>query len=199
DNLCLNTVSMTPENDAQLIKQYLKGDEESLRVLYEQYVPSVYNFIFRLAPSGFDVEDIVQEAFVKAWLNLKKFDQSKSFKTWIFTIAKNVLFDQIKKKQPIAFSQLESDEEGNVPDLDVADSRPLADEILNAIDSDKRFEELLQILNPVQRAVVISHAIEGLTFSEIGEVLGQPMDTVKTRYRRAIGKLQAYLNQNNHS
>ncbi|MHB8831253.1 MAG: RNA polymerase sigma factor [Patescibacteria group bacterium] len=190
---------MPPENDAQLIKQYLKGDEQSLRILYEQHVPSVYNFIFRLAPSGFDVEDIVQEAFVKAWLNLKKFDQSKSFKTWIFTIAKNVLFDQIKKKQPIAFSQLDSDEEGNVPELDIVDSRPLADEVLNAIDADKRFEELLQKLNPVQRAVVVSHAIEGLTFSEIGEILGQPMDTVKTRYRRAIGKLQAYLNQNNHS
>lgn len=190
---------METENDAQLIKQSLKGNEQSLRVLYEKYIPSVFNFIYRLAPPEFDVEDIVQEAFVKAWLNLKKFDQSKSFKTWIFTIAKNVLFDQIKKKQPIAFSQLESDEEGNVPELDVADSRPLADEVLNAIDSDKRFEELLQILNPVQRAVVISHAIEGLTFSEIGEVLGQPMDTVKTRYRRALFKLHEYLmNQNHH-
>lgn len=190
---------MTPESDAQLIKQYLKGDEQSLRILYEQYVPSVYGFIFRLAPPGFDVEDIVQEAFVKAWINLKKFDQSKSFKTWIFTIAKNVLFDQIKKKQPIAFSQLESDEEGNVPELDIVDSRPLADEVLNAIDADKRFEELLQKLNPAQRVVVISHAIEDLTFSEIGEILGQPMDTVKTRYRRAISKLQGHLNQNNHS
>lgn len=186
---------MQPENDAQLIKQYLKGDEQSLRVLYEQYIQSVFNFIARLAPPGFDVEDIVQEAFVKAWRNLKKFDQSKSFKTWIFTIAKNILFDQMKKKQPMAFSQLEQDEEGNAPELDIADSRPLADELLSAIDSDKRLEELLQKLNPLQRAVVISHAIEGLTFSEIGEVLGEPMDTVKTRYRRALSKLHEHLTE----
>lgn len=180
---------MEQENDAQLVKKYLKGDEHALRLLYERHIPAVYNFIARLSPAQTDVEDIVQEAFVKAWKNLKKYNPALSFKTWIFTIAKNVLLDQLKKKRLLIFSFNDPDDES----MDIEDSKPLPDVVLDGKIADERVSALLEVLSPAQRATLILHVMENLTFREIGEVLGQPMDTVKTRYRRAIATLSKHL------
>ncbi|MFA6099374.1 MAG: RNA polymerase sigma factor [Patescibacteria group bacterium] len=180
---------MEQENDAQLVKKYLKGDEHALRLLYERHIPAVYNFIARISPSEIDVDDIVQEAFVKAWKNLKKFNLDLSFRTWLFTIAKNVLLDQIKKKRPMIFSLSDQDDAF----IDVEDSKPLPDAMLDIRDSDERVAILLNELTPAQRATVVLHVMEDLTFREIGEVLGQPMETVKTRYRRAIASLSKQI------
>jgi RNA polymerase sigma-70 factor (ECF subfamily) len=182
---------MEQESDGQLIKKYLKGDENSLRLLYERHITSVYNFITRIAPKENDVDDIVQEAFVKAWKNLKKFKTELSFKAWLFTIAKNVLLDKLKKKGPSTFSF--NDPIDDIGDYDFEDPRPLADSLLDEQDADARVSELLDALSPAQKATVVMHVMEGLTFREIGEVLGQPMETVKTRYRRAISQLTKLL------
>jgi RNA polymerase sigma-70 factor (ECF subfamily) len=67
------------END--LIKKYLAGDEESLEILFRGYFKQIYNFIYRYVGNAADAEDIAQEAFIKVWRNLKKFDERKNFKT----------------------------------------------------------------------------------------------------------------------
>lgn len=178
----------------ELIQRYLKGDEEALRLLYEQHIPGVFRFIFRLAPSDIDVEDIVQEAFLKAWKHLARFDQSHSFKTWLFTIAKNTLFDAIKKKRPLTFSELNTGQEDQEPlEIDIADERPLPSELLEEKESQVRLEALLDQLSPPQKTVVTLHLFEDLTFREIGEVVGESMETVKTRYRRALAVLLRLL------
>ncbi|MDD5438281.1 MAG: RNA polymerase sigma factor [Patescibacteria group bacterium] len=182
---------MEQEIDGQLIKKYLKGDENSLRLLYERHIPSVYNFIARLCPSETDVDDIVQEAFVKAWKNLKKFKPEASFRPWLFAIAKNVLLDKIKKNKTSVFSLDENDQEP----IELEDPRPLADAWLDEQDSNARVSEILDTLSPAERATVVLHAMEGMTFREIGEILGQPMETVKTRYRRAIARLAVDLDR----
>lgn len=180
---------MEQETDAQLVNNYLKGDEHALRLLYERHIPAVYNFIARLSPAQTDIDDIVQETFVKAWKNLKKYNPALSFKTWIFTIAKNILLDQLKKKRPLIYSFNDPDDES----INIEDSNPLPDVVLDEKDADERVSALLEILSPAQRATVVLHAMEGLTFREIGEVLGQPMDTIKTRYRRAIASLSKQI------
>lgn len=185
---------MEQENDAQLVAKYLKGDENSLRILYEKHIPSVYNFISRIAPNNAEIDDIIQVSFIKAWKNLKKFKSDYSFKTWLFTISKNTLLDHLKKKSPIAFSFNDQDE--NSESLEIKDSRPLQDFVLDQADSEERVSQLLGTLSPAQRAVVILRVMENLSFREIGTVLGQPMETVKTRYRRAISFLSNHLSEN---
>lgn len=181
------------DSDADLVGACLKGDEEALRFLYERHIPGVYNFIARTAPPDIDVEDIVQESFIKAWRNLKRFDRTKNFKTWIFTIAKNTLLDRLKSNRTISFSLLEEGMGDDKPAFDPADKRPLPDEVLQMFESDKSASELLGSLKPAARAVVVMHALEDLSFREVGEILGEPMDTVKTRYRRAIQELARIL------
>ncbi len=96
------------DSDQKLIANYLAGDEKSLEILINRYLRPIYSFVYRHVGNGEVAEDITQEVFVKVWRNLKKFDQNKSFKTWIFTIAKNTSFDFFKKKKAIPFSELEN-------------------------------------------------------------------------------------------
>ena len=93
-----------PLEDKKLIQQYLKGDSKSLDFLIAKYLKMIYSFVYKNVGSQSDAEDITQEVFVKVWKNLKKFDQKKSFKPWIFQIAKNTSIDFLRKRKTIPFS-----------------------------------------------------------------------------------------------
>ena len=91
-------------SDEQLVWDYLKSDEKSLELLIRRYLKPIYSFVYRYVGKAHDADDVTQDVFVKVWRNLKKFDREKSFKTWIFAIAKNTAFDHLKKKKAIPFS-----------------------------------------------------------------------------------------------
>lgn len=95
-------ISMQNYSDEQLIARYLKGDEESLEFLIKKYLQPIYNFVCRYVDNEGNAKDITQEIFVKVWKNLKKFDQKRNFKTWIFSIAKNASIDFLKKEKNLA-------------------------------------------------------------------------------------------------
>ena len=92
--------------DKQLIVEYLKGDEKALETLFSRYLKPIYTFVYRLTGNAQDAEDISQEVFVKVWKNLKKYDDTRSFKTWLFTIAKNTAYDLLRKNKEIVFSDI---------------------------------------------------------------------------------------------
>lgn len=94
---------MQTYTDEQLIKNYLKGDDNSLEILIRRYLKPIYFFVYGYTKDEQKAEDIAQEVFVKIWKNLKKFDKNKNFKTWIFTIAKNTALDYLKKKKSCRF------------------------------------------------------------------------------------------------
>lgn len=85
--------------DQQLIAAYLKGDEKSLEILIKRYLNPIYGFAYRYVKDQQNAEDITQETFLKVWKNIKKYDKNKSFKAWIYTIAKNTVLDFIKKEK----------------------------------------------------------------------------------------------------
>jgi len=116
-------------SDYQLINNYLKGDEESLEILIQRYLKPIYSFVYRYIGNAHETEDITQEVFVRMWRNLRKFDQQKSFKTWIFAIAKNASLDFLKKKKAIPFSRFENEQGKNMLTETLADSSPLPDEL----------------------------------------------------------------------
>ena len=84
--------------DKKLIQQYLKGDEKSLEILVVKYLKLIYSFVYKNVGNPAEAEDITQEVFIKVWKNMKKFDQNKSFRPWIFQIAKNTSIDFLRKK-----------------------------------------------------------------------------------------------------
>lgn len=183
---------MSSQTDRELIESIRRGEDKPFRELAERYLPMTYRFLARMMHDSHNAEDVTQEVFIKVWKHLSRFDVTKSFKTWLFTIARRSAIDHIRKKQPIAFSDLSKEDDDAVP-LDVADERPLISEELEQRALAEEIDQALQKLPPDSRSVVLLHDAEDLTFQEIADAVKEPMNTVKSRYRRAIFRLRVLL------
>ena len=170
-------------SDEELIKKYLKGDEKSLEVLIKRYLKPIYSFAFNFVLNQQDAEDLTQEIFLKMWRNLKKFKKEKNFKSWLFTIAKNTCFDFLRKKRRNLILNAENLEI-------VADLTP---SLLEKMEKESLLEKLKKEIEKLpfkMKEVIDLHYNFGLNFREISEILGEPMNTVKSRHKRAISKLK---------
>lgn len=176
-------------SDEELISDYLEGNENALSVLVDRYVSDLYNFAFTLTHDRQSAEDVAQEAFVKAWKNIRRFVPGNSFRSWLFTIARNTAVDVLRKRHDIAFSAFETNE-GNVILETLRDTEPLPDELLARAEDTRYIERLLEELSPAYREVLTLRNTSNMTFEEIGQIVGRPLHTVKSQYRRAIAALQ---------
>ncbi len=178
--------------DQQLINDYLKGDKNALEILISRHFKAVYALVYHLVGNIGDAEDITQEVFVKAWRNLKKFDCQRNFKPWIFRIAKNTCVDFWRKRKNIAFSAMSWEGQDDWAGQ-IVDPAPLPPEIWEKQNLAEQLAMVLQQLPLNDRLVLVLHYNDHLTFLEISEALGAPLDTVKSRHRRAIIKLRKLL------
>ena len=179
--------------DSQLIANYLSGDEKSLESLIEKHLKSVYRFVYWYVGNAQDAQDITQDAFVKAWRNLKKFDRQKSFTTWLFAIAKNTAIDFLKKRKAVPFSEFENIEGKNILVESMIDPAPLPQELFEKGAIAQMLTLAINRLSPRYRTVVFLRHTEELAFREIAESLQESINTVKSRYRRALILLRQSL------
>ena len=178
--------------DDELIAGYLAGNENYFEQLVARHLQSVYNFTLRFVGAG-DADDVTQEAFLKAWKSIRKFRRGQSFKTWIFTIARNTALDALRKKKHRPFSDFDRDDGSNAIADSLADTEPLADEVFGRLTDAKVLDAALAKLSPDAREVLLLRYREELTFDEIGKVMHQPLNTVKSRHRRALAALRDIL------
>lgn len=191
---------MTPANDdrsdAELAIAAKNGDAAALEVLLRRHFSATYAFVRRAVANVADADDITQETFVRAWRHLRSFDVSKSFRTWVFRIARNAAIDLSRKRKIPAFSDRddrgEGDDTPNIEDV-VLDPRPLASASFDSALLAKKLEAATSALPLTQRMAVFLHLEEGRTFREISDILGVPLDTVKSRFRRALAALRVLL------
>jgi len=196
---------MHKRSDKQLIADYLKGDEKSLEILIRQYLKPIYGFVYRYVGNSGDAEDITQDIFIKVWRNLKRFDKKKKFKTWVFSIAKNTSIDWLRKsrsasggKKAIPFSnffaQGGSAFGGENPFIrTLIDPAPLPDELSERRSVAQILQSAIEKLLPKYRLVLSLRYSDNLNFREIAERLKEPLDTVKSRHRRALIILKKLL------
>lgn len=167
--------------DEQLVFNYLKGDEKSLETLIKRYLKPIYSFAFRFIGNRQEAEDITQEIFVKVWQNLKKFDKKKSFKNWIFTIAKNTCLDWQKKKKTLPLFET------------IKNSISFSIENLEKKEVIFNFQKAVENLSPKYRQILLLRYNDDLTFRQIAEILKESINTLKSRHRRAINLLKKFL------
>ncbi|MEI7709708.1 MAG: sigma-70 family RNA polymerase sigma factor [bacterium] len=178
--------------DEALIALYKNGDQSSFKNLINRYTPPLYNFIARLTNKN-DAPDIVQEIFIKVWKNLNRFDASKaSFKTWVFTIARNTATDYLRKKRSLVFSDIENGEDEDINSFaeNIPDEQLLPSAALEKIQDKEFLDRILEKLQTSYREVLTLHYQENMTFDEIGKVLNKPLNTVKSQHRRALIELR---------
>jgi RNA polymerase sigma-70 factor (ECF subfamily) len=189
----------TESTDEEIIAQYKAGNQEAFKSLINRYASALYNFTARLGSRN-DASDIVAETFIKVWKNIHRFDSKKaSFKTWIFTIARNTATDFLRKKRSLLFSDLQTtdEENSNSPAANIEsfvenieDDQILPDLARQKMQDKEFLEDILNSLRPSWREILVLHYQEEMTFDEIGKILNKPLNTVKSAHRRALIELR---------
>ena len=176
--------------DEELIQSYLNGEESALRDLIVRYFRVVYNFVLRYTGNGPDAEDITQEVFVKVWKNLKRYDPKSSFRTWLFSIAKNAAIDWLRKKKATPLADF--DEDGALVET-LQDLAPLPNEVAERNNASRAAVNAIAKLSRDAQSILFLRYQRDLTFRAIASALGRPLHTVKSRHRRVLARLKKIL------
>ena len=184
--------SVESPTDAELVHLVLEGDDHALKELVDRHLQSVYTFCLRYTGSPEDAQDAAQETFLKAWKKLQRFDTSKSFRTWLFAIAKNSATDLMRKRKSVPLSKFDS-EENNVLTDTLADPEPLPDELFARASLASDAREALEQLPPRDRAILSLRYDEEESFENIARILKIPANTVRSLHRRALIILRKLL------
>ena len=186
---------MEPSDEA-LIAQHTEGDASAFAELTERYLKEVYSFAVRLVGNQHAAEDITQDTFVKVWKSIGTYNVATSrFKTWLLRIARNTAIDYLRRKKSLVFSDFDTDE-GNTLTDSIPDTEILADDAFAKQEDAEALGRAMEQLSTKQREILTLHYTNDLTFEEIGELLGEPGNTVKSRHRRALLALRDILHQN---
>ncbi|MDP3883249.1 MAG: RNA polymerase sigma factor [Candidatus Staskawiczbacteria bacterium] len=178
--------------DKKLIQQYLKGDEASFEILVKRYLKPIYGFVYKNIGSAADAEDVTQQVFVKVWKNIKKFDQKKALKPWIFQIAKNTSIDFLRKKKTVPFSRFEN-EKGQNTFVDNIEAPAI--NLIDALNNRQVLALAMQTLSPKEQKTITLRHNYGLSFKEIAEAFEESINTVKSRYRRTVSALRESIEE----
>lgn len=160
----------------------IAGKREMQRLLYDLYSKKMMAVCLRYAPTTFEAEDIMQEAFVKVFSNIEKFKRDCPLEFWIRKIMVNTALKHLRSKQLLTVSH-EAEEVSNLASEDFSLTGYSLDELLG----------MIQSLAPRYRMVFNLYAIEGYNHKEIGEMLGITEGTSKSQYSRARAILQGMI------
>jgi len=178
-----------PEAIDGMIARCLQGDQAGYSLLYEQCAPVIYRLCYGLLMNRQDAEDVMQEAFVYAFRNLRRYDPARaSFKTWLYTIALSRCRNLYRRKH-LPWIDLSC-----LLPLDLPAPRSEAPEV-KLVQRDVRaaVERALASLTPNLREAVLLRYGHGLTYREMADVIGCPQKTAESRVRLAHERLRSLL------
>ena len=176
-----------PRTMADLLQRVAaNGDVEAFRALFQSYAPRVKSYMMRQGADPRTAEELAQETLLTVWRKAALYSDDKgSATTWIFTIARNLRIDRLRKE--VAWQPLpENNDEEPSPE-------PTPDEELSERERSEKVRSVLAELPADQSEVVTLAYVEGLSHSEIAQRLGLPLGTVKSRMRLAYQKIRDAL------
>ncbi|UOF91938.1 RNA polymerase sigma factor SigW [Fodinisporobacter ferrooxydans] len=182
-------------SEIKLIKRAKRGDQQAFAEIVERYKDKLYNVAFRMLGNRQEAEDAVQEAFLRAYANLKTYDSSYKFTTWIYRIITNLSIDRLRKRKID-----ESLDAANDPDeislyhTISSDELTPEEEIVRSETQDEVQSAILQ-LPPAYRATILLKYVHDRSVQEISEILRIPAATVKTRLHRGREALKGILEE----
>ncbi len=186
--------SASKNEDILLIENALKGDQPSYDRLMKKYYKLIQNLIYRMIFNKDDVEDLTQEAFIKAFNSLAKFDKEYAFSTWLFKIATNNCIDYLRKKKLTTFSiDKEIYHEDEDLRFEIPDENYIPDRNMIEKQKEKVIEQAIDSLPEKYKQVIILRHKMDKEYEEIAAELKIPLGTVKAHLFRARELLNKYL------
>jgi RNA polymerase sigma-70 factor, ECF subfamily len=168
--------------DRELVRRILAGQTDEFRALVDRHQVSIFRFALGLLGNREEAQDVTQEAFLAAFVNLFRYDSSRAaFSTWLFTIARNRCINLLKQSRPIALNEPHSV-------ADVTPAEPIVSQELS-----QQLDRALAALPVEQRSAFVLAEIEELSYAEIARIERASLGTVKSRIHRAKQRLQSLL------
>ena len=176
-------------DERQLVRRAQAGDEAAYETLVRTHQHRVVAIAKRLLRGSPDAEDVAQQVFVKAYFSLRRFDLRSKFSTWIYKIAVNECWNQLRKKKarPLVYEADLTEEQGERFEGAAQRSSDIDPE--EAVRQHDLAEWLLSQLDAADRSMLELKEIQGFSIDEIAEMMGLNSNTVKVRLFRARGKL----------
>jgi len=176
------------------IKQVKKGDQNAFAEIVDIYKDKIYQLCYRMLGNAHEAEDISQEAFIRAYVNIHTYDMNKKFSTWLYRIATNLSIDRIRKKKPDFYLDAEvSGTDGLNMYSQVAADVSLPEDELETLELQQTIQNEILKLPDKYRTVIVLKYIDELSLNEISEILTIPVGTVKTRIHRGREALRKQL------
>jgi RNA polymerase sigma-70 factor (ECF subfamily) len=174
-------VDVVPDD---LFARIVAGDREAFAAFYDLHAPVLFGFCVRILRDARDAEDVLQETFVQAWRDARRFDAARaSVRGWLFTIARSRALDRWRSRRSF---------EKRISSADTPELERAAGAAGEAAAADTRdfVERALAQLNENEQAVLRLAYFEGLTQEEISSRLDEPLGTVKSRTRSGLSKMR---------
>ena len=171
----------------KLVELAKEGDKDAFGIIYDHFFKMIYRYVFFRTDSA-EVEDIVENIFIKSWVNLEKYkDTGASFKAWLFRIAHNAVVDHHRRHRKIMPI------EEHIPD-EKTESAPQKQTQRNM--QAEKVREAISHLEGAYRQVITLKFLSGLSNSEVAEIMGQKEGNIRVLQYRALKKLEEILKNN---
>ena len=180
--------------DAADVDRARAGDMDAFRVLVERHSHPLFRLAYRITRNEQDAEDIVQDAFLKAYRRLHQFESRANFGSWLYRIAANCAFDTLRargrrEEQPREWEQPDGEaESARLPATD-----PAPDRLLHASEVRRRLGAAMARLSAVERSAFVLRHFEEMSIREIGAALGLDTSATKQSIFRAVRKMREAL------
>ncbi len=178
---------MEPRSDLELVHEVRNGNRRAFTELMRRYQQRVYWSARRIVGSHEEADDVVQEAFIKAYVSLGEFRGDSSFFTWLYRIAINLSLNAVRKRQVISYLRESEIINKLLPSGDDP-SRAVEEKELNS-----RLEEAVRALPERQKAVFVLRYFDGMPYEEISGILKTSIGGLKANYFHALRKVQEAL------
>jgi RNA polymerase sigma-70 factor (ECF subfamily) len=162
------------------VRRALAGDQEAFAAIVEKYKDPVFNVAYRMLGNPTEAEDVAQETFVRAYTQLRTYQEGRRFSTWLLSIASHLSIDQLRRRRFLALP-LE-----NAPFLEwIADLGAGPEQAALQLEASDEMQKVLSVLPPKYRTVLVLRYWYDLSYEEIAEMLGLTSALVKARLHRA--------------
>ena len=186
-----------PSEESVLVEAARSGDMSAFESLVRRYDRNVFRIAQHITQNREDAEDVVQDAFLKAYGNLEQFQGQSKFYTWLVRIAVNEALMKLRRRRPERMVSLDEDvktEEDSVP-REIADWSPNPEQLYKQSELKEILSRTIQGLPPSFRTVFVLRDVEGLSTEETAEALGLSIPAVKSRLLRARLQLRERLSR----
>ena len=175
-------------DDSGVVAAFLDGNKRAFGELVERYQNRLLNFIYRTAGDRERAEELVQETFIRVYRHLHRFDQSKKFSTWIYTISSNLAKNELRNRSRnplVLFQTLMKNRQADERPLEWEDNTYRPDDLFRKRHLKSQVDAAVDQLPEHHRTVFILREMEGKTYEEIAEITSTNLGTVKSRLNRA--------------